>query len=633
MTDLTEQNRDDQSREEDRKVIASAGRATQRSGGRFGAIGMPTERSSDFGATLRRLGELLTTERGRIGAIVLLTFSSVALIVVGPRLLGEATDIIVSGLIGGEGIDFGKLHGKLAFIGALYLTSWALSFTQAFILAGVVQRSMYGLRESVEHKPNRLPLSHIDSQPRGDLLSRVTNDIDNLAQSLQQTASQILTSLLMLIGVVVMMFTISPFMAVIALVTVPVSIWLMKQIGGRARPRYMAQWRHTGDLNAQVEEVFTGHAVVKSFGRQRQVEERFRQDNDDLYEASFGAQFMSSLIQPAMLFTGNAQYILIAVVGGLRISSGAISVGDMQALIQYSRQFSMPMTQLASMATVFQSGIASLERVLEFLDADEESPEQEPTVGVAPVRGRVVFDRVDFSYDADNPLIEDLSVVAEPGQTVAIVGPTGAGKTTLVNLLMRFYDLDAGTISLDGSDIAGLPRDEIRSQIGMVLQDTWLFGGTIRDNLAYGNPRATDKEILEAARVTYVDRFVHHLPDGYDTIINEEGDNVSAGERQLITIARAFLADPAILILDEATSSVDTRTEVLIQRAMKRLRTQRTSFVIAHRLSTIRGADVILVMEEGHIVEKGSHEELLDQRGAYFRLYNSQFEGAAVDLS
>jgi len=625
-------NNDARTSEDDRKVIASAGPAANRGGGRFGSIGMPAEQSGDFKAALRRLGELLVRERLRLWWVLFLTVASVVLIVLGPRLLGQATDIIVRGVISGQGIDYSELHGKLLFILGLYIGSWVLSYSQAYILAGVVQRSMYALREQVELKLNRLPLSYIDKQARGDLLSRVTNDIDNLAQSLQQTISQILTSTLMLIGVAVMMFTISPLMALIALVIVPVSVWLMKMIGGRARPRYMSQWRHTGEVNSQVEEVFTGHMVVRSFGRSDEVERRFAEENEELYEASFGAQFMSSLIQPAMLFTGNVQYILIAVVGGLRISSGAISIGDMQAMIQYARQFSQPLTQLASMATVFQSGIASLERVLELIDAEEQTAEQDATLDPPAVRGRIVFDGVDFSYDPASPLIEGLSVVAEPGQTVAIVGPTGAGKTTLVNLLMRFYDLDGGTISLDGRDIASFPRNELRSQIGMVLQDTWLFGGTIRENLAYGNPQATEEQILEAARVTYVDRFVGHLPDGYDTLINEEGDNISAGERQLMTIARAFLADPAILILDEATSSVDTRTEVLIQTAMNRLRQDRTSFVIAHRLSTIRGADVILVMEDGHIVEQGSHAELLDERGAYFRLYNSQFEGAAIDL-
>jgi ATP-binding cassette, subfamily B, multidrug efflux pump len=616
---------------DDRAILATAGTQARRAAfGPAGGVGMPAETSENFADTMRRLGELLGSEKQRLFGVLALVVSSVALVVIGPRLLGQATDVIVRGVVTDAGIDFAELHRRLLVIAAVYTVAWALAYSQAHILAGVVQRSMYALRESVEHKLNRLPLGYIDRQARGDLLSRVTNDIDNLAQSLQQTVSQILTSLLTLVGVTVMMFTISPALTFIALTTVPLSIWMMKFIGQKARPRFMSQWRHTGDLNAQAEEVFTGHAIVKSFGRQRDVEARFEEDNDKLYAASFSAQFMSSLIQPAMMFMGNVQYILIAVVGGLRISSGAISIGDMQAMIQYARQFSHPLTHLASMAATFQSGIASLERVLELLDAEEESVEQADTENPPPVRGRIVFDDVHFSYRSDQPLIQALSVVAEPGQTVAIVGPTGAGKTTLVNLLMRFYDLDAGTISLDGRDIASFPRRELRSKVGMVLQDTWLFGGTIRENLRYGNPAATDEQINEAARATYVDRFVHSLPHGYDTIINEEGDNISAGEKQLITIARAFLADPSILILDEATSSVDTRTEVLIQEAMNALRARRTSFVIAHRLSTIRGADVILVMEDGRIVEQGGHDELLDARGAYFRLYNAQFAGQPI---
>jgi ATP-binding cassette subfamily B protein len=615
---------------DDQEVLSTTGRDARRgSFGPGGGAGMPTERSKNFGLALRRLGTILGSEAPLLVGVLVLTVASVGLVVLGPRLLGQATDIIVSGITG-DGIDFGSLHRKLFVVAAIYFGSWCLSYSQAYILAGVLQRSMYALRQSVEQKINRLPLAYVDQHARGDLLSRVTNDIDNLAQSLQQTTSQIVTSLLTLIGVIVMMFVISPLLAAIALVTVPTSVWMMKVIGGRARPRFMAQWRHTGSLNAQAEEVFTGHAIVKSFGRQRDVEARFRDDNEQLFEASYSAQFTASLIQPMMVFMGNVQFILIAVVGGLRISSGAMSVGDMQALIQYARQFSQPLTHLASMTATFQSGIASLERVLELLDADEQTPEQDDTVDPAPVRGRVVFDDVHFSYSPDTPLIEGLDVVVEPGQTVAIVGPTGAGKTTLVNLLMRFYDLDSGTISLDGRDIASFPRRELRSNVGMVLQDTWLFGGTIRDNLAYGNPDATDEQIREAARVTYVDRFVHSLPDGYDTVINDEGDNISAGEKQLVTIARAFLADPSILILDEATSSVDTRTEVLIQEAMNALRSRRTSFVIAHRLSTIRGADVILVMDGGRIVEQGSHDDLLAHDGPYRRLYHAQFAGQAT---
>ena len=617
-------------RRDDQEVLTTTGREARRGGfGPSGGAGMPTERTENFGIVVRRLGGILGQETLRLVVVFVLTVASVVLVVLGPRLLGQATDIIVSG-VAGDGIDFGALHRKLVVVGVIYVASWVLAYSQGFVLAGVVQRSMLELRERVEHKINRLPLGYIDRHARGDLLSRVTNDIDNLSQSLQQTTSQILTSLLTLIGVIVMMFVISPLLAGVALITVPTSVWLMKIIGTRARPRFMAQWRHTGDLNAQAEEVFTGHAIVKSFGRQRDVEERFRKDNDELYESSYTAQFTAGLIQPMMVFMGNLQFVLIAVVGGLRISSGAMTVGEMQALIQYTRQFSQPLTHLASMTATFQSGIASLERVLELLDAEEQTPEQADTVDPAPVRGRIVFDEVHFSYDPDAPLIDGLNLVAEPGQTIAIVGPTGAGKTTIVNLLMRFYDLDSGTISLDGRDIASFPRRELRSKVGMVLQDTWLFGGTIRDNLRYGNPGATDDQLREAARVTYVDRFVHSLPDGYETVINDDGDNISAGEKQLVTIARAFLADPSILILDEATSSVDTRTEVLIQEAMKALRSQRTSFVIAHRLSTIRGADVILVMDGGRIVEQGNHDDLLAHDGPYSRLYNAQFAGQAT---
>ena len=512
--------------------------------------------------------------------------------------------------------------------------SFVLGYGQAYLLAGVVQRTMLRLRAEVEEKIHRLPLSYVDRTARGDLLSRVTNDIDNIAQSLQQSLSGLLTSLLTIIGVVIMMFVVSPVLALVAIVSVPLSLVAMKKIAKRSKTRFIAQWKHTGALNGLVEEAFTGHTIVKAFGRQHEVEARFRETNDKLYDASFGAQFVSGSIQPSMVFIGNLSYVAIAVVGGLRVASGQIGLGDVQAVMQYSRQFSMPLTQTASMMNVLQSGIASAERVFELLGAEEQSADSRDTDEDAPpARGKVELEHVRFSYDPDKSLIDDLSLTAEPGRTVAIVGPTGAGKTTLVNLIMRFYELDGGRILLDGADIASMPRRELRSNIGMVLQDTWLFGGTIRENIAYGNPAATEAEILAAARATYVDRFVHSLPLGYDTIIDDEGGTVSAGEKQLLTIARAFLADPAILILDEATSSVDTRTEVLIQEAMGALRVGRTSFVIAHRLSTIRGADTILVMENGRIVEQGDHQQLLAAGGAYHRLYQAQFAAAATEVT
>ncbi|MBI5088883.1 MAG: ABC transporter ATP-binding protein [Actinobacteria bacterium] len=600
--------------------------------GRFSAIGVPTEKSKDFRASSTRLMARLRPERPRVVLVLVMALTSVTLVVLGPKLLGHATDIIFDGITGRngrDGIDFTELHHVLYVVIALYAASFVLSYLQAYVLAGVVQRTMFRLRADVEDKLGRLPLGWVDRQPRGDLLSRVTNDIDNVAQSLQQTLSQLLTSALTITGVLVLMFVISPLLALVAVVTVPLSIWSMRAIAARSKKKFIAQWRHTGDLNALVEETFTGHAIVKAFGRQREVEQRFSTTNDKLYEASFGAQYVSGAIQPVMMFLGNVNFVAIAVIGGLRVSSGAIGLGDVQAFIQYSRQFTMPLTQFASMINVLQSGIASAERVFELLDAPEQMIEDD--VPAAPARGHVEFDHVSFSYDPTRPLIHDLSLVAEPGTTVAIVGPTGAGKTTLVNLIMRFYELDGGCIRLDGVDIATMPRRQLRRNIGMVLQDTWLFSGTIRDNIAYGKLDATDDEIKAAARATYVDRFVHSLPDGYDTVIDDEGGNVSAGEKQLLIIARAFLADPAILILDEATSSVDTRTEVLIQRAMAALRSQRTSFVIAHRLSTIRDADVILVMDAGQIVEQGSHAELLARGGAYFNLYQAQFAAAATE--
>ena len=635
-------------------------------GGPMGNMGMPVEKSMNFWPSAKRLLGRLRPHRFGVIAVVLLSVVSVTFAVLGPKLLGQATNLIFSGIISkalpagvsqqqvidglrasgddqkadlisgmtltpGQGIDFTALQMVLGLVLVIYVLSSVFSWLQGFVLNAIVQKTVYKLREDVETKVNALPLSYFDKMQRGELLSRVTNDVDNIGQSMQQTLSQLVTSLLTVVGVLLMMFLISPILALIALVTIPLTLVITSVIAKRSQKLFVAQWAHTGALNGQIEEAYSGHALVKVFGRHREVEQAFREKNAELYAASFGAQFVSGIIMPAMMFVGNLVYVAIAVVGGLFVASGSMSLGDVQAFIQYSRQFTQPLSQLGSMANLLQSGVASAERVFELLDAGEQRPDPLAAITPPTSTGRLEFEHVSFRYDPETPLIDDLSLAANPGHTVAIVGPTGAGKTTLVNLMMRFYELDAGRITLDGTDIAQMTRDDLRSRMGMVLQDTWLFAGTIRDNIAYGRPDATEEEILAAAQATYVDRFVHSLPDGYDTLLDDEGGNVSAGEKQLLTIARAFLARPSVLILDEATSSVDTRTEVLVQQAMAALRRDRTSFVIAHRLSTIRDADLILVMEHGAIVEQGTHAELLALEGAYFALYSSQFAAPVSD--
>lgn len=639
---------------------------TEADQGMFGD-GPPAKKAENFWPSAKRLVGLLKPERTKFLVVVALVIFSVVLTVIAPKILGSAMDVIFNGVLGsqlpagvpldviveqarddgneefadllansdvvpGEGIDFGRLGVLILVVLGMYTVASVLMWAQGFILNGLVMRVVFSLRQRIEEKLNRLPLRYFDSRQRGDVMSRVTNDVDNVQAALQQAFSQLVQSALTVIGITAMMFIVSWQLALIALIALPLSGVIAGVIGVRSQKLFAAQWKNTGALNGHIEETFSGQEIVRVFGRDKEMLDEFDKRNDKLFEASFGAQFISGMIMPAMTFVSYLSYVLIAVVGGLRVASGQMTLGDATAFIQYSREFTQPITQIASLANMLQSGVASAERTFELLDAEEEVAENADAHLPARTDGHVEFERVSFSYDPESPLIENLSFSAEPRHTVAIVGPTGAGKTTLVNLVMRFYELTGGRILLDGVDITSLSRAELRSHVGMVLQDAVLFEGTIRENIRYGRLDATDDEVIAAAQATMVDRFVRQLPDGYDTVLDADGGSVSAGERQLITIARAFIANPSLLILDEATSSVDTRTELLVQHAMAALRTDRTSFVIAHRLSTIKDADTILVMQEGRIVEQGNHEQLLAKKGAFYELYMSQFAAANAEL-
>lgn len=602
-------------------------------GGGHGHGGMMVQgqKPKNFKGTLRRLLAYLKPRRKRITAVFIAAIFSTGFTIVGPKVMGEAITILFEGAYAkfqgsGTGIDFGKVGQLLLVLGVLYVFSSLFNFLQQYLMASVAQRTVYDLREAIFSKLDKLPISYYDQHSTGDTLSRVSNDIDTIGTTLQQSLTQLVTSIVTIVGIIIMMLTISPLLTLIAVVSLPLSIFVIQPILKRSQRQFAMQQKTLGELNGHVEEMYTGHQVVKAFGREKQAIAHFDEVNEQLYDAGRKAQFISGIVQPVMTFIGNLSYVLISIVGGILVTKRAISIGDIQAFITYSKQFNQPLSQTANIANIIQSTIAAAERVFELLDAEEESadPESESS---GRINGSVDFEHVSFGY-GETLLMEDLNISVAPGQTAAIVGPTGAGKTTMINLLMRFYDVNDGAIKIDGKDIRDMSRNELRKHFGMVLQETWLFKGTIRDNIAYGKEGASEDEVMQAAKAAHADHFIRTLPDGYDTVLNEEGTNLSQGQKQLLTIARAILADPEIMILDEATSSVDTRTELFIQQAMNRLMEGRTSFVIAHRLSTIQNADIILVMEKGNVIEQGTHEELLEKGGFYADLYNSQFEDA-----
>jgi ATP-binding cassette, subfamily B, multidrug efflux pump len=627
--------------EENRERQQRAAAMQQNRGGMWGAMGRPVEKAKDFKGTALRLLGYFRPQKISLLIVLVAAILGTVFNIVGPKILGLATTKLFDGLIAkyvafqhhlpAPGIDFGYIATVLQILLGLYIISAIFMYIQQYIMAGVAQRTMYRLRREVDEKLSRLPLKYFDSRTHGEIMSRAVNDMDNLSTTLQQSITQLITSFVTLLGVIVMMLTISPLLSLIVLLTLPLSLIVTMGIAKRSQNYFRRQQRALGELNGHVEEMYVGHKIVKAFGREAQSIAEFNVRNEKLYEAGWRAQFVSGIIMPLMRFIGNIGYVFVAVVGGILVTQGAIAIGDVQAFIQYAQQFTQPIMQLANFANIIQSAMASAERIFELLDEQEEVPETEDAAVIEHPEGAVRFEHVRFGYAEDNILMEDMNIDVKPGQMIAIVGPTGAGKTTLVNLLMRFYEVNSGRILVDGVDITDIKRGNLRRTFGMVLQDTWLFNGTIRDNIAYGRENASESEIVQAAKAAYADHFIRTLPGSYTTVLNEDATNISAGQKQLLTIARAFLADPEILILDEATSSVDTRTEMQIQRAMAELMKGRTSFVIAHRLSTIRDAELILVMNHGTIIEKGTHEELLAKNGFYADLYNSQFAGANLE--